>query len=141
VDERIWSLPGPRTLITDTVGELKAGRHVFVALPAEMAGDPAVTDSLSDAVSNEAGRFTTARRLFAEPDLDSPLEVVARAIDFDDPPATVPQLLSHPHGAGTAFVMVVAEHAETQQALFPKLSNGSSRKLAARPPKGGCRWW
>ena len=58
MDERIWSLPGPRTLITDTVGELKAGRHVFIALPAAMATDPAVTErvgELSHTVVNIAG--------------------------------------------------------------------------------------
>jgi hypothetical protein len=136
VGERIWSLPGPRSLVTDALGELKAGRHVVIALPAKMAGDPAITDSLSDAVSNEAGRFTTARRLFAEPDLESPLEVVARAVDFDDPPATVPQLLSHPHGADTTFVMVVAEHTETQQAQFPKFLERLEQETRSVPTEG-----
>lgn len=120
MDERIWSLPGPRTLITDTVGELKAGRHVFIALPAAMATDPAVTDSLSDAIAVDAGRDRTTRRLFAEPDLDSLLEVVARAVDFDDPPATVPELLGHYQGTGVTFVLVAGDHSPDRQAEFPK---------------------
>lgn len=42
MDERIWSLPGPRTLITGTLDELKRGRHVCLVLPAAMAADPSV---------------------------------------------------------------------------------------------------
>ncbi len=120
MDERLWSLPGPRTLITDTLGELKRGRHVFIALPAGMARNPSITDSLSDAVSNEANRFVATRRVFAEPGLDSLLEVIARAVDYADPPATVPQLLSHYEAVRTTFVAVVAEHSAAQQAEFPR---------------------
>ena len=120
MDERLWSLPGPRTLVTDTVSELKAARHVFIALPAAMAADPAVTDSLCDALAGETGRFTTTRRLFAEPELDSLLEVVARAVDFDDPPATVPELLGHYQGGGCTFVLVAADHSPARQAEFSK---------------------
>ena len=133
MDERIWSLPGPRTLITDTVSELKAGRHVFLALPSGMASDPAVTDSLCDAVNIAVGRFSTARRLFAEPDLDSVLEVFARAVDFDDPPATVPELLSNYQGAGVTFVLVAADHSPDRQAEFPRFLERIEQETHSAP--------
>jgi hypothetical protein len=120
VDARIWSLPGPRTLITETLNELKAGRHVFLALPGQMAADPAVTDSLCDAVANEAGRFTTTRRIFADTDADSLLDVVARAVDYDDPPATVPDLLRNYQAIGVTFVVVATDHSPARQAELPK---------------------
>ena len=137
MDERIWSLPGPRTLVADTLSELKGGRHVFIALPSRMAADPAVTDSLCDAVSNEAGRFRTTRRLFAEPDLDSLLEVVARAVDFDDPPATVPELLSHYQGTGVTFVLVAADHSPSQQAELPKFLERLEQETRSAPADTG----
>ncbi len=118
MDERIWSLPGPGSLITDTLSELKRGRHVCIVLPAGMADDPAITDSLAAAVLDAAGRLTTARRVFAEPEADSLLEVFARAVDLDDPPATVPELLSHHLGAGTIFVTVAGEHGRGHQDEF-----------------------
>lgn len=133
MDERIWSLPGPRTLITDTVSELEAGRHIFLALPSGMAANPAVTDSLCDAVANEAGRFTTTRRIFAEPDADSLLEVIARAVDFDDPPATVPELLSHYQSNGVTFVVVAADHNPAQQSEFPKFLERVEQETRSAP--------
>lgn len=120
MDERIWSLPGPRTLITGTLDELKRGRHVCLVLPAAMAADPSVTDSLSVAIIEEASRITTARRIFADPEFDSLLEVFAHTVDPDDPPATVPDLLAHYQGAGTVFVTVAAEYTDRQRDEFPK---------------------
>ena len=133
MDERIWALPGPRTLITDALGELKSDRHVFMALPASMVADPAVTDSLCDAVATEAGRFTTVRRIFSDPDADSLLDVVARAVDFDDPPATVPELLSHHHGAGATFVVVAVDHHASRQAELPKFLERIEQETHSAP--------
>ena len=133
MDERIWALPGPRTLITDALGELKSDRHVFMALPASMVADPAVTDSLCYAVATEAGRFTTVRRIFSDPDADSLLDVVARAVDFDDPPATVPELLSHHHGAGATFVVVAADHHASRQAELPKFLERIEQETHSAP--------
>lgn len=136
MDERIWALPGPRTLITDTVEEIKAGRHVFIALPAGMAADPAVNDSLCDAVDAEAGRFTTVRRIFAEPDQPSFLHVLARALDFDDPPATVPELLSHHAGIGMIFAVVAADYTPSQQAELPKFLERVEQETHSAPSEG-----
>lgn len=120
MDGRIWALPGPHSLIVDTLDELKRGRHVCIVLPTGMAGDPVVTDSLAAGVFDEASRITTARRVYTEPEVDSLLEVFAHTLDRDDPPATVPQLLEHPMGAGTVFVTVATDHTPGQQAEFPK---------------------
>ncbi len=133
MDERIWSLPGPRTLITDTLSELKSGRHAVLALPAAMAADPAITDSLSDAVGVAAGIFTTARRIFADPDADSLLDVLARAVDIDDPPATVPQLLSNYQGAGLTFIVVAADHSSARQTEFPKFLERVEQETHSAP--------
>lgn len=136
MDEQIWALPGPRTLITETLGELKSDRHVFVALPSAMANDPAVTDSLCDALAAAAGQFTTVRRIFSEPDADSLLDAVARAVDFDDPPATVPELLSHHHGAGATFVVVAADHHD-RQAELPKFLERIEQETHRAPTDTG----
>ena len=136
MDERIWSLPGPRSLISDTLDELKRGRHVCIVLPAGMAGDPAVTDSLSAAVLDAASRLTTTRRVFAEPNFDSLLEVFAHTVDLDDPPATVPELLSHHLGAGTIFVTVAAEHSRRQHDEFPKFLQRLEQDTHSVPADG-----
>lgn len=139
MDERIWALPGPRTLIDDTVEEIKAGRHVFIALPLEMAEDPVVTDSLSDAVGAEAGRFTTVRRIFAEPDQPSFLNVVALAVDFDDPPATVPELLNHYAARGVVFVVVAADFAPNHRADLPKFLERVEQETHSAPSEDQLR--
>lgn len=120
MEERIWSLPGPRSLIADTLDELKRGRHVCIVLPAGMAHDPAVTDSLAAAIHDEASRLTTTRRVYGESNYASLLEVFARTVDPDDPPATVPQLLGHQFATGTIFITVTAEYSPEQHGEFPK---------------------
>ncbi len=133
MDERIWALPGPRTLITDTLNEVSRGRHVCIVLPAAMAKDPSITDGLAGAVIDETNRTAMTCRIHPEAGADSLLEVLAKAVDLDDPPATVPELLGHYQAADTVFVAVAAEFSPAQQAEFPALLQRLERETHSVP--------
>ena len=133
MDERIWALPGPRTLIDDTLNDINRGRHVCVVLPAAMAEDPAITDALAGAVIDETNRTLMTCRIHPESGADSLLAVLARAVDLDDPPATVPELLRHYQAADTVFVAVAAEFTPQQQKEFPELLQRLERETHSVP--------
>ncbi len=133
MDERIWALPGPRTLITDTLAEVNRGRHVCIALPAAMAEDPAITDALAGGVIDEINRTAMTCRVHSEPGEDPLLTVLARAVDLDDPPATVPDLLRHYQAADTVFVAVAADFTAQQQKEFPELLQRLERETHSVP--------
>jgi len=133
VDERIWALPGPRTLITDALAEINRGRHVCIALPAAMAEDPAITDALAGAVIDEINRTAMTCRVHSESGEDPLLAVLARAVDLDDPPATVPDLLRHYQAADTCFVAVAADFTAQQQKEFPELLQRLERETHSVP--------
>jgi hypothetical protein len=137
VDERIWALPGPRTLITETMGEIKRRRHVSIVLPQRMCDDATFTDGLAVSLIEEANRTAYTRRVFADGEARSLLEVISRAIVFDDPPATVPELLRHPEATDTVAVVVAADLPESQQAEFPKLLQRVDQET--RPGPGEAR--
>jgi hypothetical protein len=133
VDERIWALPGPRTLISDALDEINRGRHVCVVLPASMAEDPAITDTLAGGLIDEINRTAMTCRINPEPGEESLLAVLARAVDLDDPPATVPELLRHYQAADTVFIAVAAEFTAQQQKEFPDLLQRLERETHSVP--------
>lgn len=133
MDERIWALPGPRTLITDTLNDINRGRHVCVVLPEAMAEEPSITDALAAAIIDETNRTAMTCRIHPEPGSESLLEVLARAVDLDDPPATVPEMLRHYQARDTVFVAVAAEFTAAQQAEFPALLQRLERETHSVP--------
>ena len=130
MDERIWALPGPRTLITDTLREIQHRRHVCVVLPSVMATDP-VTDGLASMLVDESNRTVRTVRVPADPDAHSLLDLLSSGIVYDDPPATVPTLLSHREAADTIAVIVAAELSQAQQSEFPALLQRIERETHA----------
>lgn len=133
MDERIWALPGPRTLITDTLAEINHGRHVCIALPAAMAEDAAITDALAGALIDDITRTAMTSRVHPEPGEDALLAVLARSVDLDDPPATVPELLRHYQAADTVFVAVASDFTAQQQKEFPELLQRLERETRSVP--------
>ncbi len=133
MDERIWALPGPRTLIADAVLELNRHRHVSIVLPERLATDSVVTDALAVALYDEAPRTTAIRRIYSEPGSDSLLEVLSRALVFDDPPATIPELLCHHEVAGSVALVVANELTQSQQAELPNVLRRLERETKSIP--------
>lgn len=133
MDERIWALPGPRTLITDTLAEINRGRHVCIVLPAPMAENPAITDALAGGLIDEINRTAMTSRIHPEPGDDSLLTVLARAVDLDDPPATVPELLRHYQAADAVFVAVADDFTAPQQKEMPELLHRLERETHSVP--------
>ena len=96
MDERVWRLPGPRGFVRDVVAERGRGRHVLAVLPQVLAADAIFTDSLGVAVLEEFARQSiSARRIYDAGESASVLDTFSQALIFDNPPATVPALLTH----------------------------------------------
>lgn len=120
MDDRVWRLPGPRSLVTDVVAEQGRGRHVAVVLPKALAGSPDFTDGLALALIDEfAIRFDTQR--IYDPGGDrSVLEGFCEALIMGDPPVTVPALLRHEEARDKVAVVVAADMCETARAELSK---------------------
>ena len=135
MDERIWALPGPRTLITDTLGEIQRRRHVSIVLPSVMSNDT-VTDGLAASLIEESNRALRTVRVSPDPEAESLLDVVSRAVVYGDTPATVPELLCHREAADTVAVVVATDLPESQQLEFPKLMERLERDTHTLPREG-----
>jgi len=133
VDERIWTLPGPRTLVADALQEIQHRRHVCIVLPSVMGSD-SVTDRLASILVDESNRMARTVRVPPDPDADSLLDLLSRGVVYDDPPATVPALLAHREAADTVAVIVASELSESQQAEFPALLKRIERETHAFSP-------
>ena len=110
MDERIWRLPGPRGFVREIVAEHRRGRHVASVLPRELAADAVFTDSLGVALLDEfASQSVGARRIHDAGPGTSILDTFCQALIFDDPPATVPELLVHPEVRDVVAVVVARD--------------------------------
>ena len=127
-------LPGPRTLIAEALRELQHRRHVCVVLPSVMATDP-VTDGLASTLVDGSNRSVRTVRVPADPEAESLLDLLSHGVVYDDPPATVPALLSHREAADTVAVIVASELSEAQQAEFPALLQRIERETHALSPE------
>jgi len=120
MDERVWRLPGPRSFVSEIVAEHRRGRHVASVLPRELAADPIFTDSLGVALLDEfASQSVTARRIHDAGPGTSLLETFCQALVFDDPPATVPELLVHPEVRDVVAVVVAGDLCPPAQEELP----------------------
>ena len=110
MDERVWRLPGPRSFVRDIVAEHGRGRHVATVLPEALASDVQFTDGLGVAVLEEFARLSvSARRIYGAGQDRSILDTFSQALIFDDPPATVDELLRHPEVENTVAVVVARD--------------------------------
>ena len=110
MDERVWRLPGPRSFVRDIVAERGRGRHVATVLPEALASDVQFTDGLGVAVLDEFARLSvSARRIYGAGQDRSILDTFSQALIFDDPPATVDELLRHPEVENTVAVVVARD--------------------------------
>ncbi len=110
MDERVWRLPGPRSFVRDVVAEHARGRHVATVLPEALASDAMFTDGLAVAVLDEFARQSVpARRIYGAGEDDSVLGTFSQALIFEDPPATVAELLRHPEAENTVAVVVARD--------------------------------
>lgn len=120
MDERVWRLPGPRGFIREVVTEHRRGRHVVTVLPQTLESDPLFTDSLAVAILDEFTRQSvSAHRVYPTDDGGSLLETFSRALVFDDPPATIPDLLNHPDTRDMAAVVVASDMGTGARSEFP----------------------
>jgi hypothetical protein len=110
MDERVWRLPGPRSFVRDIVAEHARGRHVTTVLPEALASDALFTDGLAVAVQDEFTRQSVpTRRIYGVGGDLSILDTFSQALIFEDPPATVAELLRHPEAGNTAAVVVARD--------------------------------
>jgi hypothetical protein len=110
MDERVWRLPGPHSFVREIVAEHRRGRHVASVLPRELAADADFTDSLGVALLDEfASQSVGARRIHDAGPNASIFETFCQALIFDDPPATVPELLVHPEVRDIVAVVVAGD--------------------------------
>lgn len=122
MDEQVWRLPGPRSLIHDVLQELRRRRHVVIVLPDRLAHDSRLTDGLVRELHAELHTSAEARHLAAEQEVESLLHGIGRALVFDDyPPATLSDLLHHDDCAGIVGLLVAADHTDAQQQQLPEL--------------------
>ena len=120
MDDRIWRLPGPRSLVADVAAEHGRGRHVAVVLPKALAESPDFTDSLAVALIDEfANRFDT-RRVYDPGVGGSVLDAFCQALIMGEPPATVPELLRHEEAQDNVAVVVAADMPGTARAGLAK---------------------
>jgi len=120
MDERVWRLPGPRGFVRDIVAEHARGRHVTTVLPEALASDVLFTDGLAVAVLDEFARQSVpTRRIYGVGADLSVLDTFSQALIFDNPPATVAELLGHPEVASTVAVVVARDLDTTAQGGLP----------------------
>jgi hypothetical protein len=120
MDDRIWRLPGPRSIVADVAAEHGRGRHVAVVLPKALAESPDFTDSLAVALIDEfANRFDT-RRIYDPGPGTSVLGAFCQALIMGEPPATVPELLRHEEVQDKVAVVVAADMPGTARAELVK---------------------
>lgn len=122
MDERVWRLPGPRSVIRDALREHRRRRHVAIVLPGPLAHDTALTDALTQELTVELRSSVDTKQVGADPDAGSLLAAIGRALVFDEyPPATVMDLLYHTDASGWVAVVVAADLPDKQQAELPDL--------------------
>lgn len=120
MDERVWRLPGPRSFVRDIVAEHARGRHVTTVLPAALASDAQFTDGLAVAVQDEFVRQSVpVRRIYSVGADLSILDTFSEALIFEDPPATVGELLGHPEVSNTVAVLVARDLDTTARSGLP----------------------
>jgi hypothetical protein len=120
MDERVWRLPGPRGFVRDIVAEYARGRHVATVLPEALASDVLFTDGLAVAVLDEFARQSVpTRRIYAAGEDQSILDTFSQALIFEDPPATVAELLGHPEAGNTVAVVVARDLNTTARSGLP----------------------
>jgi hypothetical protein len=113
MDERAWRLPGPRGFLRDMVAEQRRGRHVTAVLPRVLAEDTEFTDSLAVAILDELASHSPAqRRVYDAGPEASVLDAFSQALVWEDPPATVCDLLDHPDAKDTVAVLVAHDLSE-----------------------------
>ena len=120
MDERVWRLPGPRSFVRDIVAEHARGRHVTTVLPEALASDVLFTDGLAVAVQDEFVRQSVpTRRIYSVGADLSILDTVSQALIFEEPPATVAELLRHPEASNTVAVVVARDLDTTARSGLP----------------------
>jgi hypothetical protein len=109
MDDRVWRLPGPRSLVADVVAEHGRGRHVAVVVPKALAGSPEFTDGLAVALLDEFGGRFEAQRIYDPGAGRSVLDAFCVALIMGEPPATIPELLHHDEARDKVAVVVAAD--------------------------------
>lgn len=140
MDQDVWWLAGPRAFAREVVEEVVGGRHAAVVLPRHLAREQEFVQPLAHLLMTELSpRVDEVRRVLPDPDSDSLLDTVARAMTWDDTPATVPELLAHPDAAGCAAVLVPTDleptHRGELDALLTRLGSDARRMAPARRPR------
>ena len=99
----IWRLPGPGGYVRDVARLASGGQHVLAVVPRYVAADSEYSDALAVAIQNE---LEDPRRV--HPAASQGGLAVALGFnmtdDFDEAPATVPELISHGDVVGRVFV-------------------------------------
>ena len=120
MDDRVWRLPGPRSLIADVVAEHGRGRHVAVVLPKALAGAPDFTDGLAVVLLDEFASRFDVQRIYDPGAGRSVLDAFCEALIMGDPPATIPDLLHHEGARDKVAVVVAADMSGTTRAELSK---------------------
>ncbi|WP_043650173.1 hypothetical protein [Nocardia thailandica] len=117
MDDRLWSLPGPRRFIAELV--TTPGRHAAAVLPTVMADDPVVVDGLASAVIGLLRtRAGIGRRVNPAGSAD-PIDAL-RELEWDLP-HTVGGILRHGLLAGDVAVLCAADLSPAARAALPAL--------------------
>lgn len=104
----------------DVVGEYARGRHVATVLPEALASDAQFTDGLAVAMLDELTRQSVpTRRIYGAGEDQPILDTFSQALVFDDPPATVAELLRHPEAGNTVAVVVARDLDTTARSGLP----------------------
>lgn len=104
----------------DIVAEHARGRHVTTVLPEALASDVLFTDGLAVAVQDEFVRQSVpTRRIYSVGADLSILDTVSQALIFEEPPATVAELLRHPEASNTVAVVVARDLDTTARSGLP----------------------
>jgi hypothetical protein len=135
VDERVWRLPGPRGFVRDVVAEHRRGRHVATVLPQALASDAIFTDSLAVALLEEfTNQSVAARRIYHTDGSRSIMETFCQALIFDNLPATVPDLLSHPEASEVVAVVVAGDLCPSDRCELPRFLHRVERESHTGDP-------
>lgn len=130
MDDRLWSLPGPRRFVADLV--TPPGRHTAAVLPAVMADDPVLVDGLASAILGLLRtRDGIGRRVNPTGSAD-PLDAL-RELEWDLP-HTVGRILQNGLLAGEVAVLCAADLSPAARAALPALLariDTESRAIAA----------
>lgn len=129
----VWRLPGPNGFVRDIARTATGGQHVLAILPRYISDDPEYSDALAAAILNELDSHQRVYPSSANGGLVGALGF-AMIDSFEDPPMTVPALITHPDVAGRIFVCNATDLERMHRAELPQFLqrlNDESRPVPA----------